>query len=401
MASLKEQRAAALKSARDIAERVKGEGRDLTADERTQVKGYLDLADELKGKIDAAKSSDELMSRIEGLGTPKSDDDTPAKSIGEHFVKSLGGKSIKSMQRFTAPEFKAQTDTQSTNGSNTGPYGPLLTDIDRSFVMPYRQRLFVSDLLPSGTVSGTAITYPIFTNVQEGGTGMVTEGGRKPQIHWGDPTWKTDSLGEIAGWFKVTDDMAEDLPYIVSEIENTARYDLLFNEERQLLYGNGTNPNLHGLLNRSGVQVATQGSDSVQDAVFKCFGKVSNVTGFTADGIVMNPQDYEALRLKTDTSGQYFGGGFFQGAYGNGGIMVDPPLWGRRTIVTPAIEQGTVLVGAFALTAKILRKGGLKVESTNSNEDDFINDKITIRLKERLGLQAKYPQALVKLTLGA
>ena len=194
--------------------------------------------------------------------------------------------------------------------------------------------------------------------------------------------------------------MSEDLPYVVSEIENTARYDLLANEEKQLLYGSGTSPQLRGLLNRSGIQTAKKGSDSVADAIFKTFAKISTATPFSADAVIMNPQDYEELRLKTDGNGQYFGGGFFQGAYGNGGILTDPPVWGRRTVVTPAIAAGTVVTLATA-GGKVLRKGGLRVESTNSHVDDFTNDKITIRLRERLGLQWKYPAAVVKLTLGA
>ena len=48
----------------------------------------------------------------------------------------------------------------------------------------------------------------------------------------------------------------------------------------------------------------------------------------------------------------------------------------------------------------IYRKGGLTVESTNSHESDFTNDKITFRVKERLALQVKYPKAFVKVTLG-
>lgn len=32
----------------------------------------------------------------------------------------------------------------------------------------------------------------------------------------------------------------------------------------------------------------------------------------------MNPSDYQDIRLLTDTAGQFFGGGPFQGPYGNG-----------------------------------------------------------------------------------
>lgn len=327
--------------------------------------------------------------------------DTPAKSLGEHFMKSLNGRSLKQPGTIATPEFKAATDTQAVgNGGMTGAFGPLVTDVDRAFVLPKRDRLVIADLLGSGSVSGNAITYPVY-GALEGGTGWVAEGGQKPQLHVVDPTWQTDALGEVAGWFKITDDMAEDIPYVVSEINSTALYDLAAKEEAALLNGTGTAPNLQGILNRSGVQTeeATAVADN-PDAIFRAMTKVQNGSGFSADGIVINPADYEALRLSKDANGQYFGGGFFSGQYGNGGIIEQPPLWGLRTVVTSAVAAGTVLVGAFN-TAKVFRKGGVRVESTNSHQDDFTNDKITIRVRERVGLQVKYPAAFVKVTLGS
>ena len=59
------------------------------------------------------------------------------------------------------------------------------------------------------------------------------------------------------------------------------------------------------------------------------------------------------------------------------------------------------VVGAFKQGGTVFRKGGLVVESSNSNEDDFIYDKIAFRVKERVTLQVKYPKAFVKVTLGA
>jgi HK97 family phage major capsid protein len=358
------------------------------------IKGEIAQA---KASDDAIKSGDALLAQFKDAGTPKAPEAMQAKSLGDHFMQSLGDRSLKTPGTIATPEFKAATDTQSVGGP-TGAFGPLITDVDRSFVLPRRERLVIADLLGSGTVSGNAITYPVF-GALEGGTGWVTEGGAKPQMHVADPTWVTDALGEVAGWFKITDDMAEDIPYVVSEINSTALYDLAAKEEAALLTGNGTSPNLRGILNRSGVQTETSAdADDNADAIFRAIGKVATGSIFSADGLVINPADYETLRLSKDANGQYFGGGFFSGQYGNGGVLVQPPLWGLRTVVSPAVAAGTVLVGAFS-SAKVFRKGGVRVESTNSHADDFTNDKITIRVRERLGLQVKYPAAFVKVTL--
>lgn len=397
----KEKLAALQKAMRAIVDGAKASDRDLTDAEMTDLEAKSDEAVELKEQIERGEKSQALVARIGNMKsdadpTPSGSGDTPAKSLGAHFVKHLGDRSLKERGTIAVPEFKAATDTQEVGG-NTGAYGPLVTDIDRSFVLPKRERLVVEDLLGDGTVSGTAITYPVFGAI-EGGTGMVAEGGQKPQLHVADPTWRTDALSEVAGWFKMTDDMAEDLDYVVSEINSTALYDLANRSEVQILSGDGTGQNLLGIRNRSGVQTHERGADTVADALFKAIQKVQTATEFSADGLMIHPLDYQALRLGKDGNGQYFGGGYFAGQYGQGGIVEQPPVWGLRTVVTLAAPQGEPLVGAFA-SAKVFSKGGVRVESTNSHQDDFTNDKITVRVRRRLGLQVKYPSAFVKVNL--
>ena len=179
-------------------------------------------------------------------------------------------------------------------------------------------------------------------------------------------------------------------------IDNRLLYNLGLFEEAQLLTGSGAGTNLRGLLNRSGIQTRGLVGDAATgnaDTIFKAMTDVETGTGLAADGIVINPTDYQTFRLSKDSNNQYYGGGFFTGPYGVGGVMEKPPLWGLRTVVTPAITAGTVLVGAFQQSSTLYRKGGVRVEATNSNEDDFIKNKVTIRAEERVALAVRVPAA--------
>ena len=406
--NLKEQRRAKMAEALKFKARIKA-GDALSDDEVKALTALLADIESLDAQIAKADENAKVLASVAQL--PDADAEKPtgtdggakASSLGEHFVKELkaSGRSLKDAGTFLSTPFqaKAATEAQATGG-HAGAFGPLITDIDREPAMPFERPLVVANLMGSGTVSGTAITYPVF-GALEGSTAFIAEGTQKPQLHVADPTWQTDALSEVAGWFKVTDDMAEDLPYIVSEIQSTAIYDLSLREELALLTGAGDGANLSGLLNRSGIQTLTKGTESDPDRIFKAISDVQEVTGLIADGIVINPADYSRIRLSKDANGQYFGGGFFAGAYGSGGILQNPPLWGLKTVVTSSVAAGTVVVGAFKAAAKVFRKGGLRVESTNSHADDFTNDRITIRIRERLGLQVKYPAAFVKVELGA
>lgn len=401
---LMEQRAAALNAAGDIITKAKDEGRELTDDEATEVETKHAEVKDLDKRIERAEKSQELMARIGGADNGKADDETggeQAKSLGEHFTKTAGEQIVnRKGSRFSvsSPEFKAATDYQAVGTV----LAPAVTDIDRTIVQGFRRQLTIADLVASGSLTGNALTYFV-EGALEGDYTTVAEGAAKPQIHYAEPTPVTESLKKIAAYIKESDEMMSDLPFLASTIDNRLLYNLGLFEETQLLSGNGTGTNIRGLLNRSGIQTLGAGTDAAAgnlDRVFQARTLVQTATGMNADAVVINPTDYQTFRLAKDGNGQYFAGGPFTGSYGQGGVMVDPPLWGLRTVVTPAIAAGTVLVGNFQQSSTLYRKGGVRVEATNSNEDDFIKNKVTIRAETRELLAVRVPAALVKLTLG-
>lgn len=395
--NLMEQLAAEKKAAQALIDK----GADnLTDTEVQELKQHYAEAKRLQERVDLFRSVDEWGKGAAGTQAKS------ARTLGDHYLAELkaAGLTVGETKGFLTSDFKSAVDTHvaGVGAAATGStYAPIVTQVDQNGVWPYERPLVIADLLGSITLSGNANTveYPVY-GALEGGAGTVAEGGKKPQTHLPAPTWTSDSLKEVAEWWKVTDNMAEDLAYIVSEINNHARYKLQLLEETQLLSGDGRGTNVNGLLNRTGIQTMAQDTDSDPDRLFKAKTKVATATGFRADAIVINPADYENIRLGKDENGQYYGGGYFNGQYGQGGIMQDPPLWGVKTVVTDAIAEGTALVGAFKLGAAVIRKGGLRAESTNSHAEDFTSDLITFRIRERIGLQVKHPAAFVKVSLG-
>lgn len=403
--NLKEQREAALKAARSIAEQAKAAGRNMTGDEIAEFDQYVSKADELAAELKAERESQARFAKISAFGPvtpePQPGAGPDAKSLGELFAKSAGDDGLaklKSRPGYSVgtPELKLNTDSHLTTEYPSA----LLTDIDKTIVRGYRRAPVVADLLGSGTISGNAVTYFVEGAV-EGAFATVAEEGQKPQLHNVAPTAVTDALKKIAGWWDMSDEMVEDLPFMVSEINGRGMYLLSMAEEAQLLNGDGLGTNILGLLNRVGIQTETQGvaPDTAADTIFRAITKVQTATGLSADGIVINPADYQALRLAKDSNDQYYGGGFFAGQYGNGGLIEQPPLWGLRTIVTSAIAAKTVLVGAYQAGATVYRKGGVRVESTNSDLGKFTSNVITTRVEERVALAARIPTAFVKVTL--
>ena len=410
---LKQQKSALEAAIRAIALKAKQEqGGTFTPEQTTEVNAKLAELETVKQRIKEAEESADLMGKIAAIhpdadGDPEGDGEKAATTPGEWFVKKVGAQLLASKgisgASVSAPEFipgaKAATDTQTSPNAGLGPY---VTQYDRTIVRAFRRRLVVADLLSSGTLtSANAVTYMVEGALQ-GDFATVAEGGAKPQMHFADPTMVTDSLKKIAGFIKFTDEMLEDFGFLVSEINNRGLYQLGLKEEQQLLNGDGQGANLHGILNRSGIgtEAAASKADN-PDALFRAMTKVATATGMDADGLMINPADYQNLRLSKDANGQYFGGGFFAGQYGNGGVMEQPPVWGLPTVITPAVPVGSAVVGAFSQAATVYRKGGIRVESTNSHAEDFTSNLVTTRIEERVALAVRYPAAIVKVTLSA
>lgn len=406
MATLKERRTEALKNAEDLFAKAEKDGNGGIAEAvQSDIDAKFAEIEDLDTQIKAAEKAAEAGDKLKNLGAgqdTQQDEDKPAGSLGEHFVKNAGDSGLKRLKNLSgttlsAPAYvKANTDTVSTGNAV---YDHWLTDVDENLVRQYRRGPVVADLLGSGAISGNTIRYYLEGDI-EGTFESVAEQGQKPQISYQPGTEVTDSVKKLAAWFDVSDEMLEDLPFFISEINNRALYELAMVEEAQLLQGDGTGSNVLGLLNREGIQEhAAAGAEDRPEALFRASTLVQTATGLQSDALVIHPMDYQQIRLSKDGNGQYFGGGFFTGQYGQGGVMQQPPIWGLNTVVTSAVPQGTAIVGALKQAATVYRKGGVRVESTNSDASKFTQNIVTTRVEERVGLAVRRAAAVVRVDL--
>ena len=391
MASLKEKRAALVKQLEEkqgLLAAGKADG-----DTIAFVKNALAEIEGIDRQMDGMKQTDDLLTQIGQLNAKSGvqhvggSDAIHARSVGEYYVQSMqtAGFDVKSaIAHGYEVECKANTDTN-VEGAPSAGYTPYLTQTDTEPARPYQRPLVVADLFSTGAITGTVLQYPVFDEL-EGNAKMVEETGAAPQVHWKDPTWKQDKIGKVASFFGISEDMMDDLSWVIGEINDAAQYDLKLQEESQLLSGDGSENNLTGLFNR-GIQTMDKDELSDADRLSKAALQITTTTNFQADAYVMNPLDFWKLTIAKDANGNYLN------------LTDGAKLWNIPTVATAAITEGTALVGAFK-SAKVLRKGGLVVKMTDSDTDDFLHFKQKCRVSERLGLQVKYPKAFVKVTLG-
>lgn len=359
---------------------LKGLQAQIEAGEADAIKRAGELTAEienLKVQIETAEKAKALLSQI-GNDEEEQSEETAAKNIGENFVKAVKNSNASKGRRFSvqAAEFKAATDTQ------TSPTGAIAfaTDLDRNVVTAARTALVIRDLFGSETISGSALTY-LVEGAMEGSPAVTAEGAAKAQVHFADPTPKTVSLKKITEFIKESDEYINDYPFLASAINGRLLYALGLKEQTELVTD---------LLNTSGIQTdstswtGTTKADELADIIFGALMDVQEQAGYAADAIVVAPAVWQLLRLGKDSNNQYYGGGYFADGQGK-------QLWGVPVVVTTAVTGSQIVVGAFKTCGSVVTKGGVSVEATNSNEDDFIHNLMTIRAEERLALAVRRP----------
>jgi HK97 family phage major capsid protein len=327
-----------------------------------------------------------------------SKNDRTGKSLGEQFVQSQGYKDLTSRGfkggqwssgdiELKAPFFEG---TAGAPGDGYAPaaFSPTLVP---GFVDIRFRALTIADLFPSGTTESPLIRYLVET-IAENGAAAIAEGELKPESQLKlEP--EDETLHKIVTFLSTSDEMLEDWAQTQSYINARLALFVKLEEEVQLLRGDGAGSNLVGILNREGLAATiTKGSgvseaaDNAMDAIYRQITRIRITQFIEPDAIVVDPIGWEGIMLSKNEMGVYYAGGPFISE-------ADRTLWGKRTAVTPAMDENEALVGAFAQGGQIFRKGGLTVSASNSHADYFQRNKTAIRAEERLALALYRPGA--------
>ena len=348
-----------------------------------------DAVKDIQAKIKAANEAADLLAKI---GTPAEDEKSgeapKARNLGENFVNAVKAGTIAKKFNVVAPEFKSSSDVQKT--PTTSGVDAFATTYDKTVVEAPRVGLVIRDLFAAETISGSTLVY-LVEGAIEGAPAATNEGAKKPQVHFADPTPKTVSLAKIACFIKESDEYIHDYPFLASAINGRLLYQLQLVEQNKLVYDLGQT---------SGIQTDTthwtagSTATAIADLILQAAMDVQEQSGFAADAIVINPADWYSLRVAKDGEARYYGGGFF-------GAQNIPNLWGIPVCVTTAVSAGTIIVGAFKTCGSVVQSGGIGIDATNTDQDDFVKNLMTIRAEERLALAVRRPKGFKIITKGA
>ena len=218
-------------------------------------------------------------------------------------------------------------------------------------------------------------------------------------------TERTESIRKMGVFIPVTDELLADEAGIQGYLNSRLQTMIRLRLDSQLLSGDGTAPNIEGLLDAGKSSVGSSDFNSYSGnlgrvgAIYNAITDI-RVNGLTEpDAIIMHPNDWnQVVTSVTDvtTSGSQnplfvVAGGF--------GTDAAPSIWGLKVIPTTAISNNTALVGKFGggEAANVVMRQGIELAVTDSHSDFFIKNQLAIRATMRVGFPVYRQAAFHKL----
>lgn len=229
-------------------------------------------------------------------------------------------------------------------------------------------------LIPKLNTAANTIEWVYEAN-QDGTIDGTAEGAAKDAID-NDFVVTSVALVKRAAYFKVSTEMLDDITFMEGWLRNKLLTRLLLDVDNQCLNGNGSAPNLNGILNQATTFSAGDFAGEVDNAndvdslvVAMNQIKIANQS-VTNLAIIMHPTDVAALKLTklSATDKRYVQRLLMVGST----LMLD----GVRIVENTNITQGTFLVGDFG-KATIVQKSGINIE-VGLDGSDFTKNLRTI-----------------------
>jgi HK97 family phage major capsid protein len=334
--------------------------------------------------IKQREMADEI-NQIKQRQTAPSEEPKPDNSWGSQLVKSEGYADFAGGQRQ-----KLKVEVKNTlvgSDSNVAP------DRKPGVVGGAFLPLTLESFLPATPTSSNAIEFTrenVFTNA----AAEASEGASKGEssLTW---TLVNQPVSTVAHWIKISKQLASDNVALAAYVNTRMGYGVNLKVEQQLAAGDGTAPNISGILD-TGNFTAHGYTNTVLAAISSTLKKLvlirkmiadSWLAGYPADAILLNPGDWATIEIELMVTP----GGQTLYSVSEGGV---PRLFGLPVIQSIGMTADTVAVGAFGQAYMIHNREAVSIEMSESDADNFTKNLITVRAERRLALATERPAAV-------
>lgn len=368
------------KSTNEVQE-IKGEIKTVSV-QVTEVKEY---AEKLQNHVDS------LEMKLNGAAVQnaekKSFNDVLADAINEN--EDNYQKFLRKEKKSFAIELKAVGDMSTANVTGGSRYGQIF---DSNIRQNPNRKVHMSQVLRGGSIgAGNTYTFMRENGNGEGAIAPAAEGALKSQFDL-DLVEATVNVETIAGWLRVTRKAMNNIPGFVSFLQ--ARLPEKFQRalDYQVLYGDGTTPNLKGILTSGNFVASTAvASQKLIEKLIDDVATLEDTYERDATGILLRPVDYYGFfKNKASGSGEY---DLPEGVtFVNGQLF----LFGIPVYASTAITAPDYVVGDFDMGAQLLTQEGMRIEFFEQDGTNVRENKVTVRIEGNYALPVYGPDFFIK-----
>lgn len=258
------------------------------------------------------------------------------------------------------------------------------------------ERLSIRDVMPVRPTASNSIEYVVLDSWTRAAA-ETAHSAQKPE-GGGALVTATAPIRTVAVHVPVTEQQLMDAPQLQGIIEDELTFDLERREEEVVVWGDGTAPNLLGIMNTPGVSAIAagriDGADTKLDILRRMRTDVS-MGGYIPNSALLHPLDWEDIVLLKGTDNRYVW------------VVVtdrdgNERVWALNVVESVAMQdsiggdttpQRVMMVGDFVRLATLYDRQQANVAVGWIN-DQFIRNQRTIRAEERIGIAVKRPNAV-------
>lgn len=354
---------------------------------KVQVTDLVDRSEKMQSHLDALDVK--LQKKSGAFGSEKKHfNDVLAEAIQEN--EDNYQKFLRKENKSFSIELKAVGDISTGNVTGGNRYGQLM---QTGIIENPKRKVHMSEILKGGSVgAGNTYTFMREKGNGEGAIAPVAEGAMKPQIDL-DLEEANVNIETIAGWLIVTRKAMNNIPGFVSFLQSRLPEKFQRVLDSQILYGDGTTPNLKGILTAGNFVASTAAaSEPLIEKIIDDISLLEDTYERSANGILLRPKDYYGFfKNKASGSGEY---DLPQGVtIGIDGVLriLGVPAWASTAINTP-----DYLVGDFDMGAQLLTQEGMRLEFFEQDGTNVRENKVTVRIEGNYALPVYGPDYFIK-----
>jgi len=349
----------------------------------------------LKGEINnLTQKFNERMDAIEvankknfdSLNSQKED-----KSFKGGLIKSINDGALDSLKNGMSRSARFEIKADMTmNADFSGEVVPA--DRIPGYKYDPTRAVHIRSLIPQGSTTSDVVRFVKESGYSDG-SGNVAEGATLSQSDF-DMAADNNTVEKIGAYLRISEEMLADTPQLTSYISARVPAKLLAKEDDQILNGNGTSPNLSGIItdaadfdtSASGAFYQSVESANEWDVIVAALNQLA-ISEYQATQIILHPTDFHKILLLKDSNNRYLKDQVYAG--------LQPTFMGVPVVLNTAMTAGNYLLGNFSQGTQLWIRDNVSVEFFREDGTNVRDGFVTVRCLERVALTNYLPNAFI------